>query len=314
MRSTRSSNSMSILPSVPVTPKPSAPPAGTTTSSLDNNAVITLDANSIGAAYGCDDLHLNGGSVLRIVGEVDLVVRNEVRIENGSRIEIGTGAVLNLYFGGRVELDNGNIASAFAGYMSPESANIYGTQSIPEGPGTAPEVRMRNAAVFMGCLHVPAGEIVVEGGSVIYGRVSAARFELGTGSRLEYCPTLDMRCGFTEPNGSLYKNGVTVVDLDTLFATMPADDASFDDWKRDVYDLVADEMTKVVEDTVTVGGGGGGAVEEVTKFVIESPEPVEPIEPAEDPVEEPEVSARSVPSRAAVDVRPAHARTLEEGT
>ncbi|MEO1128790.1 MAG: hypothetical protein AAFX05_03670 [Planctomycetota bacterium] len=283
---------------------------------LANGAVITLDANSIGTSYGCDSLIIDGGSVLRIVGEVDLVVRDEVRVLNSSRIEIGTDAVLNLYFGGRVELDNGKIASAFSGYMSPEAINIFGAQSIPEAPGTTPEVRIQNAGVFMGCLHVPTGEIVVESGSVIYGRVSAARFELGAGTRLEYCPTLDMRCGFTEPQGSLYdQNGVTVLDLDTLFATMPEDDASFDDWKRDMYEMIADDSAKVVEETANVEDGGGGTVEETTTIVLKGAEPIDPIEPTEeDPVEDAEVASRSAPSRAAVDVRPAQARTLEEGT
>lgn len=256
------------------------------------NAVATLNAGATPAMYSFEQLKLTDRGVLRIVGDVTLLVSGPTSMANMAAIELASGATLRMYFKGDVTLDNSGIGVPAAvaadsardpdlvtDYRHPDALQLIALRPNVNAAGGG-LVRLSNNSVLLGSVHAPESELEMSGQSTLIGRATGRDVEIQSGSRFFACPELDPRTGYTQTSGPLYTTTKQVapavatvlaaVTATTTDAKRVAQDvrgalasgASKNNWSIDDDDLDDDGIDDAVDDVI--GGvveGVGGVVE-----------------------------------------------------
>jgi hypothetical protein len=232
-----------------------------------NNATLLIDASN-GAMYCCDRLRVEAGGVLRVRGEVHLMVEDRVEIDAGA-IVLDAGASLTMYVGSDLTVENrskvGIAASDLAtpsgsvgAYVAPSRCRIVAL--APGDGGTSyPTWEIESVSVVVGALHCPHGAVVINGTSTIFGRASARDFSLAGGCALLSCPTLDSRMGLTEPDGPLYNDDGTPIDglVDVLGDVVSSAPATADDFVN-LFESLWDDFIDLSGGDVADDDASGG--------------------------------------------------------
>lgn len=232
-----------------------------------NNATLLIDASN-GAMYCCDRLRVEAGGVLRVRGEVRLMVEDGVAIDAGA-IVLDDGASVTMYVGSDLTIENrskvGIAASDLAtpsgsvgAYVAPSRCRIVAL--APGDGGTSyPMWEIESVSVVVGALHCPHGAVVINGTSTIFGRASARDFSLAGGCALFSCPTLDSRMGLTEPDGPLYNDDGTPIDglVDVLGDVVSSAPATADDFVN-LFESLWDDYIDLSGGAVADDDASGG--------------------------------------------------------
>lgn len=256
---------------------------------VENGAVVTLDGSGAGD-YATDDLTLTMNGVLRIEGDVRLLVLDDLVITGGATIELADDATLELYLGDTAVLVGGGLGvdraiaretepdpSALTTYRAPTDIQIF---ELPEsyGGGSGGEIRVEGGSAVFGCIHAPGKVLTLRDASFIVGRLTASRFVARGDSAMLYDPGLDMRCGFTQMNGPLYQANGDPIDglqeaLDTFNWVMGHE--ALDDWIGSNVPGATQGVTPATQTTQVDGGTAEANVRyawllEVLEFPMEA--------------------------------------------
>lgn len=255
------------------------------------NSVATLNAGATPAMFSFEQLKLTDRGVLRIVGDVTVMVSGPTSMANMAAIELASGATLRLYFKGDVTLDNSGIGVPAAvaadssrdpdlvtDYRHPDALQLIALRPNANAAGGG-RVRLSNNSVLLGSVHAPESALEIRGQSTVIGRATGRDVEIESGSRFFACPELDPRTGYTQTSGPLYTTTKQVapavatvlaaVTAATTDAKRVAQDvrgalasgASKNNWSIDDDDLDDDGVPDVVDDVI------GGVVQGVTGAV-----------------------------------------------
>lgn len=237
-----------------------------------NGSVASID-EVFGAYYAFEDLELDNGAVLEITGNVMIRVDDDLKLKNGSAIELMTkDSTLVLWVFDNIELDNHSTIGfprevCFdetitwqdkLPYRSPKSIKIYGVyRGLVEAadddddlPGQ--DFKIKNDSMVIGNMYAPGAKVEIDNGAALFGRVSAKRLKVKSEGAILCDPIFDMGIGLTEKQGPLYKENGDLID-GLADALASANDA-------DGWDSVKSSLNSTVESALGLIGGllGGG--------------------------------------------------------
>lgn len=182
---------------------------------LDNGAELTLDS-AFGTLYSLNALDVRNDSVLRIVGNVRLVLRGPSVIQNGGTIELATPASrLTIYAFDGFKVVNAGLGvprdvaanparspADLVGYHNPRQVRILSIS--PAAGGTAGATfEIDNQSIAVATIHAPSHTVTVKNASWLLGRLTGSVVDINGGTVL-YSPGMDSRNGFSVLSGPLY--------------------------------------------------------------------------------------------------------------
>jgi uncharacterized membrane protein YgcG len=246
---------------------------------IDSGAVVTLNGGFEPAVYSIDDLELANNAVLRIVGEVHLQVRKDLRIRNGAAIELANdGSRLTIVAHGAVEIDNAGVGTPrevarnaartledVPPDASPEAIRITTTLAAPDplspsaGGGNL-SIRIDGGSIVVAAIHAPETLVQIDEASILIGRVTAQELQIDGASALLYDPALDNRAGYTSPDGPLYTvDGDPIDGLFNALLTLPSDTTtdSLDDYVSAFIDELIYNTLNLTETLISSLLSGG---------------------------------------------------------
>jgi hypothetical protein len=109
--------------------------------------------------FEAEQVKLDNGVQLSILGEVDLIVLNDFTISNNASIVLLEGATLNLYVFGNILFDN---VSNVNGGAAPEDFVIYGTD-------TTASVEIKNVSTINAVIYAPDSTIILDNNAQLFG-------------------------------------------------------------------------------------------------------------------------------------------------
>ncbi len=186
---------------------------------IQNSALVTLDGTAP-IAVRCDRLIMDGAKI-RIVGDVTLMVRDRLRMNNSAQILLADAdARLTVYVGNEFELDgscqlgvvasdSGRAALALSEWVDPGQVRLIELDPSQGGSGIV-TMNVLNGSTVLGSIHAPGATLEVQSGSTLIGRATADVVSIDATGTVLYDPSLDNRVGFTNPNGPLYVDVLTV--------------------------------------------------------------------------------------------------------
>ncbi len=198
---------------------------------IDENSSVTLQGDI--TLVTDDDRRLLGGTMLKIDGNVTLVIFGDLIMDN-SAIELMPGSTLAMYVRGAMELrdsyigderdDNTRDNSGNASYMDPDRVQIY---SLPPYQN---DWLLRNNSVVKASIYAPGYAMEIADDSAVYGRVAAGELRIKHQGALFYDHSLDSRNGYTTTDSELYDDdGTLISELDLLLSLNESDLQNFAD-------------------------------------------------------------------------------------
>lgn len=203
---------------------------------VENGAVVTLGGSGGVTRYSVEDLEVANDGVLRIVGAVEVQVRNDARVRDRGAVELADAASsLRLIVHGDMDVEDAGVGVARAVARDPLRAaedvpadadprriRVYTT---PEAPISADQrVRIDRRSVVVAALHTPRADVEIDDGALLVGRVTARALAIDAAGALLYDPRLDNHAGLTSPNGPLYtRAGDPIEGLADAFSTITGD-------------------------------------------------------------------------------------------
>ncbi|TVQ64964.1 MAG: hypothetical protein EA379_00555 [Phycisphaerales bacterium] len=186
--------------------------------SVHGNALVTMGA-SFGSNFNVGELAIRNGGVLRIHGDVRVVVRDSLIVENWGSIEFADeNATLSVYVADSVVVDDAAIgvpravarnssrsATSVTSYASPGRLRVYTT-------GDAGSVMLSNNAVALATIHAPQSSLFIQTDSTLLGRATVNAVRVRSGSSLLYDLSMDSGLGWSSFDGPLYKPDGGVIE------------------------------------------------------------------------------------------------------
>lgn len=182
--------------------------------SASGGGVVTFNAAN-GRDYSVFNLTANNGTI-RIVGDVRILVRNDLDLLDRSAIDLAPGARLEIYVRDDVTISNSVVGfpkttgnntfrhySNLTGVFDSSRARIFVVD--PSAGGEADQlVALSGRALLAAEIHAPAAAVDITGDSAIIGRVTAYDFRLRNNSIIFYDHALNRGGGLADTTGPLY--------------------------------------------------------------------------------------------------------------
>jgi len=177
-------------------------------------------------------------AVVRIKGDVELVVRDDVRIED-SAIVLEPDATLTVYLAEDLHIsdsvvnadpallsDSGRTSSCLTAWSDPRRVRFVQLSETPTN--IRREVNVRDHSIVVASIHTPLSETLIDTSSTVAGRLTARELALRAQAALLLDPVFDNKLGLTESSSPLYdENGDPLPGLaEALAATSSADPRS----------------------------------------------------------------------------------------
>ncbi len=198
------------------THKASRPDYGDVTVTLACTFLLDEEVSPI---YTIDDLTIDLTSRVLIQGNVRILIRDDLILENRARIELADeDSSVVFYIRGDLELDNAVIGlpESIASNTSRSYTHLSGSfntaairmRVIDEedgGKGT-PKVELKNRSMVVADIHAPSADVDLGNSSVIIGRLTGGDIRMQNTSIVFYDHSLNPGAGITNPNGPLYSS------------------------------------------------------------------------------------------------------------
>ncbi|MBN4060357.1 hypothetical protein JYT11_00770 [Planctomycetaceae bacterium AH-315-I19] len=189
-----------------------------------------------------NNLTISNGGTVEIRGDVKIVVRNDIFMDNRAAIELSPGSKLMLIVGNRLIVRNSVIGlpetladikdrrlSDIPEYQNPHDVHICALDATDGGIASAAWQFSENS-IALGVLHAPVRTVSVANSAII-GRVTAQELNLNRFARVLYDPALDVRMGFTDPSSPMYDGGMLRNEYLSIFNFLELiEDDDVDDW------------------------------------------------------------------------------------
>jgi hypothetical protein len=241
---------------------------------IQNAAVVTIDG-TVPTVVQCNDLDLQNATI-RILGDVSILVREEMRIRDAAAIVLAADdARLTVYVGndlvvesgaqlGVDESDAGRSAATLTTWVNPDRVRIIEVSTAEGGSGDI-DLLIEGASTVLAAIHAPTAEVVLATAGSLIGRVTGGDITIGAGAAVWYCPTLDNRVGFSNPNGPLYEpdfsaDPLVEQALDDAMASGATNVEQFTNSLRTTYNTLVDALVLGEE----IIDGAGSLVESTT--------------------------------------------------
>lgn len=200
--------------------------------SCSNGTVVTIGTPGQTTVYKFSGISLSNSAVLRIQGNVMAQVSGAFSVASNAAIELADGnSSVEFYVGRNTTLDNCAIGlprvvardnarsrGDITDHPQADRVRISPLHTVSGGQATI-TMTIRGGALVVACIRAPQTNLMISGNSTLFGRATADRFTLETGSALLYDPRLDPRAGFTALDGPLYKNRTPIPEVLTLLST-----------------------------------------------------------------------------------------------
>lgn len=200
----------SILPLLPAT----VLAASNASVSASGGGVVTFDGG-VRRDYSVHNLSANNGTI-RIVGDVRILVRNDLDLTDRAAIDLAPGARLEIYV-----IDDVTITNSVVGFPKSTANNTFRHYSNLTGvfdstrarifvvdPSAGGEsgqsVTLSSRALLAAEIHAPAATVDIAGNSSVIGRVSAYDFRMRDSSAVFYDHALNRGGGLADTSGPLY--------------------------------------------------------------------------------------------------------------
>lgn len=192
---------------------------------LENEAVLTLDASK-GAYYRFDDVRVHKKGVLRIVGDVSVMVDGDLEVRSSGAIVLADEeSSVRFYLKDDLVVDDAGVGlpvvaarnkdrtpESIAAYDPPNRVQFFSVSSTHGGENDA-TWELRKRSVVLGVLNAPNASVCIKETSALIGRVTARDLSVLSASSLLYDSSLDPGTGFTALSGPLYQNGEPISGL-----------------------------------------------------------------------------------------------------
>jgi hypothetical protein len=137
--------------------------------------------------------------------------------------------------------------------------------STAEGGSGDIDLLIEGASTVLAAIHAPTAEVVLATAGSLIGRVTGGDITIGAGAAVWYCPTLDNRVGFSNPNGPLYEpdfsaDPLVEQALDDAMASGATNVEQFTNSLRTTYNTLVDALVLGEE----IIDGTGSLVESTT--------------------------------------------------
>lgn len=173
---------------------------------------LALDSGT----YVVDECYATTKGVIRVVGDVRLVVNDTLMFHSEGRIVLDEGARLILWIGGQMVMSEASI-----GAWDPPVGTLLSESIRKTEYSAASSVRvfaisdalisLNEQSAVLGDIHAPGADVQMSK-SRVYGRVTGKSVTMAN-SVVLYDPVFDSRYGFTNLKGPLYADGSPVDGL-----------------------------------------------------------------------------------------------------
>lgn len=120
--------------------------------------------------YRLSSLSLSGHQAIEVIGDVILVIDDDIAISGHGEIFVPEGSSLTIYVGGDVDITgNGVVNEGVGGVVNPANLLMYGTASEADGQ----TINLGGSEIMYGAVYAPFADVSMSGASDMYGSVVA---------------------------------------------------------------------------------------------------------------------------------------------